>query len=131
MNEEINKTETASEVKLETQVIPLATKVKKYVEAKVVIEPSRRFYHTGYYNTSLPPEELAKREVEYYREWAKEVKEFFRDHRHQDVNDVYVDITEIDACSKCGESWETYIEEETGDTCCANCGALVKPKQVV
>ena len=53
MDKETNKTETASEVKLETQVIPLATKVKKYVQAKVVIEPSSRFYLTGYYNASL------------------------------------------------------------------------------
>jgi len=42
MNEGTNKTETASEAKLETQVIPLATKVKKYVEAKIIIEPKER-----------------------------------------------------------------------------------------
>jgi len=39
MTDQINKTKTTSEVKLETQVIPLATKVKKYVDAKIIIEP--------------------------------------------------------------------------------------------
>ena len=127
MNEEIKKTETASEVKLETQVIPLATKVKKYVEAKVVIEPgyTPRF---GYLKTEA---ERVSAELKFYRNWADEIKDFFRDHRHQDINQVYVDVVERDACSKCGENWETYIEEETGDTLCANCGALVKPKQAV
>lgn len=127
MTEQINKTETASEVKLETQVIPLATKVKKYVGAKVMIEPGYmpRF---GYLKTE---KERTEAELKFYRNWADEIKDFFRDHRHQDVNQVYVDVTEIDVCSKCNESWETYVEEETGDTCCANCGALVKPKQAV
>lgn len=129
MTDQINKTETASEVKLETQVIPLATKVKKYVEAKIIIEPIERIPY--YLWRDLPKDEQVKRELLWYRNWAKEIKEFFRDHRSQDINDVYVDVTEIDVCSKCGESWETYVEEETGDTCCSNCGALVKPKQAV
>lgn len=123
MNEETNKTETASEVNL-------ATKIKKYVEAKVIIEPKERVPYY-YLWSSLPKDEQVKRELLWYHNWAQKIKEFVRDHRSQDVNDVYVDITEIDACSKCGESWKTYIEEKTGDTCCANCGTLVKPKQAV
>lgn len=112
MTEQINKTR------------PLATKVTKYVEAKVVIEPG---YKPNFYYLKTEAERTSA-ELKFYRSWADELKKFFRDHRHQDVNQVYVDVTEVDACSKCGESWETYIEEETGDTLCACCGALVKPR---
>jgi len=122
MTDQNNKNETAS-------VIPLATKVKKYVESKIVIEPRDKPPYWLW--RDKPKEEQLKRELEWYRKWASELKDFFRDHRSQDINDVYVDVTEIDVCSKCGDTWETYVDEDTGDTCCAACGALIKPKQVV
>lgn len=76
-----------------------------------------------------PQDEQLKAELQWYRGWANEIMEFFRDHRHQDVNDVYVDVTEIDACSKCGNTWEPY--EDEGELLCANCGAVIRAKQAV
>ena len=108
----------------EIKNLQFAVKVKKYVESKVVIEPR----YTPHFFYLKDEAERVAAELKFYRNWANEIKEFFRDHRHQDVNQVYVDISEIDACSKCGDSWEPYLEE-TGETICASCGALVKPKQ--
>ena len=106
-----------------------AKKIKKYVEAKVVIEPKTPFYRSWYYHRDDSPEEKAKKEVEYYRNWADELKDFFRDHRSQDVNDVYVDVTEIEACNQCGEAWEEAHDEDMEEYYCAYCGAFIRNKK--
>ena len=104
----------------------VAKSVKKYVEAKVVIEPHRSFHRSWAYNPNDSVEEQSKKEVEYYREWADELKDFFRDHRSQDVNDVYVDVTEINACNQCGEAWEEAYDEDNKEYYCACCGAHIR-----
>jgi hypothetical protein len=104
----------------------VSKRIKKYVEAKVIIEPHTSFYRSWEYNRDDPPEEQARKEVRYYRRWADELKDFFRDHRSQDVNDVYVDVTEIDACNQCGEAWEEAYDEDKKEYFCAYCGAHIR-----
>lgn len=52
------------------------------------------------------PEQLAKRlEME-----AREVKDFLRDHRSMDINDVYVVREYVYRCQHCGYSYEGIAE---------------------
>lgn len=67
-------------------------------EIRVEIEPSR--HHIVHY---------AKNEaqrIQWLEQWAKELREFFRDHRSMDVNDVVVVRETEDVCSECGYRWE-------------------------
>ena len=106
----------------ETEV-KYAKKSKKYIEAKVVIEPHNSlFSRNSLFYTGLSESEINKKEIEAYRRWADELREFFRDHRSQDVNDVYVDVVEEDVCNICGETWETTTDVDNKTIICANCG---------
>ncbi len=105
----------------------VSRKIKKYVESKIVIEPRDKPPYWLW--RDKPLDEQAKRELEWYRGWAEELKEFLRDHRSQDINDVYADVIEIDACSVCGEEWE--IDKDEHGWYCAYCGVLIEDQQIV
>ena len=91
------------------------------LDAKVVVEPSYRgIFHT---------EEHRIRDLE---SWAKELMEFFRDHRSQDVNDVRVEREYEDQCSACGHQWEEIAyEAEGGKPAFVGCGYCGVPVEVV
>lgn len=63
--------------------------------------------------SSRDPEENAKR----LESAAKDVKEFVRDHRSMDINDVYVVREYGYKCEHCGWTWES-DEEPEEPTCC-------------
>lgn len=91
-----------------------ATKVRVLVETRVIIEPSLPYW--------MPRESAEERHCRLER-WARELKEFFRDHRSMDVNRVTAEPVYEDQCAECGRIWETYDDE--GTTCCAGCGRPV------
>lgn len=94
----------------------IVTKKRVLVDSHVRIEP-------GYvpYWAKISPEVYAK----FLEDWAKEVMDFVRDHRHQDINSVYVEREMEDQCSECGWKWEPMRDDETGDTVCSSCGGLI------
>lgn len=57
--------------------------------------------------SSRDPEENAKR----LESAAKDVKEFIRDHRSMDINDVYVVREYAFKCEHCGWTFETSVEK--------------------
>lgn len=70
-----------------------------------------------------------------FKDWSAKVLDFIRDHRSQDaeMSDVEVIVPEFDACSVCGEPWETCEFEESPEgpagIGCANCGAMLEHPQ--
>lgn len=97
-----------------------AEPVKRLVGVRAEIEPGHIPYHAR-----LDKEEYSR----FLNQWAKEMNEFFRDHRHQDVNAIQVIRDVQTACSVCGHEWETMPADETGPECCANCGTETKVRQ--
>ena len=96
---------------------------KNFDEMRVEIEP-----HYDWYRQRQPPEKRQSM----LESWARELVEFFRDHRSMDVNSVYVVVPTFSACSACGAVWDTDLfdaDPETGEPCepytgCASCGRL-------
>jgi len=79
---------------------------------KVLIDSHVRVdINLGWYS-SRDPEENAKR----LESAAKDVKEFVRDHRSMDINDVYVVREYGYKCSHCGWIYET--DPGTKPECC-------------
>lgn len=95
------------------------TKQRVLVETRVVVEPGWMPSHSRQSNEARH---------KWLESWAQELMEFFRDHRHQDVNAVYAEPTYQIQCSGCYREWEEMFDEELGKTCCAGCG---KPLEVV
>jgi len=95
-----------------TQTEPAKTchKVQKLVDVKVVIEPNL-WLHGSIHDQAKQMEA-----------WAKEFKEFIRDHRSQDVNSVDVERVYETQCSACGKEWEEMEIDDTGTIGCAWCG---------
>lgn len=92
------------------------TKVEVMTDTKVVIEPHPSLLW-GCKTEEQRAEKLA--------EWAREIKEFFRDHRSMDVNSVEAESVFEQQCSQCGWEWETDFDDEIGKTICAGCGEPV------
>ena len=92
----------------------MVTKVRVLIETVVIVEPG--------YNPSRTPEE----NMRFLERWAKELMEFFRDHRSMDVNAVYANPTYQEQCSGCHREWDEMFDEESGKTCCAWCGVPIK-----
>lgn len=90
------------------------TKRRVLIETRVIVEP-------GYipYSAQRSEDDF----LAWCKKWSQELMEFFRDHRHQDVNSVYADPVYQVQCSGCGAEWEEMFDEELGKTCCASCGA--------
>jgi len=63
--------------------------------------------------SSRDPEEVAKR----LESEARDVKEFIRDHKSMDVNDVYVVREYGWKCEHCGWTWEMDKEPEEPECC--------------
>lgn len=104
--------------------IETCTAVKRTVDARVRIDPGR-------YALRYHARDGMDKYSEALEQWAQEIKEFFRDHRHQDVNDVYVERDVRDHCSQCNRELELVrygtdpdedCEQYTG---CGYCGARV------
>ena len=55
---------------------------------------------------------------------VREFHEFLRDHRSQDMVQLFVNRKYKDVCSACGCTWETYIID--GALSCANCDAIIQ-----
>lgn len=94
----------------------MATKVKRLIDCRVVVEPS------SFYHDPRTIEEQAKA----LDRWARELKEFFRDHRSQDVNNVTVEREYEDQCSSCQRKWEVDTDCDTGQLVCAWCGEPIE-----
>lgn len=90
------------------------TKQRVLVETRVIVEPG--------YSPSRSPEQNKK----FLERWAKELMEFFRDHRSMDVNAVFADPTYQVQCSGCHREWEEMQDDDTGETCCAWCGVPIE-----
>jgi len=75
-------------------------------------------------NVGANDREHREHEIRQYEDWAKAFREFLRDHRSQDVQDVVVHRITEDVCSECGHDWETDVDED-GKTCCAWCGTEI------
>lgn len=106
-----------------------AVKERRLVGAHVEIEPGR--YAITVYNweikDGLTYEEVYARKCE---DWAREVMEFFRDHRHQDVNAVSVVREYEDVCSGCGRAWEINPpDSDCPNNTCAHCGEYISGPQ--
>jgi len=97
-------------------VSEVVTKIRKLVEVKVVVEP-------GYVPRHVQQTEEEK--AKFLESWCKNFMEFIRDHRHQDVNAVYVDKTYETQCTGCGHEWEEMTDDE-GVVCCAWCGVPIE-----
>jgi hypothetical protein len=95
---------------LERSLALPARKVRLLRDVRVVLDHSRIVY----YWQSL--EEQAK----VLESWARELRDFLRDHRSQDPVQINVERDYADVCSVCKRPWETYQEE--GKTLCAQCG---------
>lgn len=105
-----------------TEEKPKATKIRKLVDARIVVTPG---YHPYYVQT---PEDTVK----YYKDWIREFHEFLRDHRSQDENIMDVEEVYEDQCSACEGAYEPFRassddEDEgygyaKGHKYCAACG---------
>lgn len=103
---------------METKAKPTTCRKESVlVESKCVIEPT-----SGALRWCRNEEEKVK-ELE---RWSKELMEFFRDHRSQDVNDVTVERVYETRCTACHQEWEECEYEADGDepayTGCGYCG---------
>ncbi len=67
------------------------------------------------------PEEIGEK----LEDKCKDFEEFLRDHRSQDVVSLEVVYERATLCSRCHERWEPAIDDETGETFCARCGATL------
>jgi hypothetical protein len=98
------------------------TPVKVLVDSRVVVEPG--WTPINYFRKT--EEDKAK----WLEQWAKDLMEFFRDHRHQDVNSVFVEPVYETRCSQCDGTWEVMTfeadESEPAYVGCASCGAPLK-----
>jgi len=97
-------------------------KVTRHVSCIVEISPKY-----GPYSALLPPSRREAYELNWYRDWANEIKEFLRDHRHLDVESVDVVHKTQDVCSSCGGEWDLMVED--GKTYCSWCGQLAEGQE--
>ena len=104
--------------------IETCTVERKLVDAHVRIEPGR-------YSLSHHWRDGIEQYANALERWAVDVHDFFRDHRHQDVNSVDVVREYRDMCSKCKQELEPVrygvdpdddCEQYTG---CASCAARI------
>ncbi len=86
----------------------VASKVCVLVDAQVSIEPSYRYERFR----------TAEAKAKFLERWADELRDFFRDHRSMDVNEIHVVREELDQCSECESPWEVNDDDNT----CAWCG---------
>lgn len=87
---------------------------KTLVGAHVRIEFSAMFRHKS-----------IEDEAKHLEQQAEDFMRFVRDHRHQDVNSVYVEREYAELCTSCGEKWDTLPADQDGPEICGNCGATV------
>jgi len=81
---------------------------------------------TGVHIECEPPSSVTRycgsieREAKALEGWARDVKDFIRDHRSMD--EIYLEIVRdySDLCATCESEWESMVED--GKTCCAHCG---------
>lgn len=99
----------------ETTKPETVTKKRVLIETRVVIEP-------GWMGTFASEEARAK----HLEKWANEIEDFFRDHRHQDVNSVRAERVYEIQCTGCGREWEEELYEDDGKWHCANCGKEIE-----
>jgi len=86
------------------------------IDVKCVIEP--RDHYSRYMDL--------ERQANCLEDWAKEMMEFFRDHRSQDVNGITVERVYEEQCDACKREWEECEYEADGDQPayigCSYCG---------
>lgn len=99
----------------------MCKKIERLADVRVEIEPDSRYWFWG---VGATPEDRCRR----MEEWAKELRDFFRDHRSQDVNSIEVVKVHETVCSSCGNEWETM--DVDGQDACAYCGELVGEKHL-
>lgn len=93
------------------------TKRRVLIDTRVIVEPGCKPHSWG----RMSPEEQHR----WLEKWAAELLEFFRDHRHQDVNSVYAEPTYQHQCSGCGADWEEVYDDECRIFRCASCDAPI------
>lgn len=106
-------------MEISIKVAKKAQVVKRFVECVIEVRPT----DTPYLGLCKTQDERDAREIKWHQDWAKDFREFLRDHRSQDVQDVIVNVVMKDACSLCGNDWE--VMEEDGKKFCAWCGEEV------
>lgn len=89
------------------------------VDTRVVIEPSSWAYPWDWHKKT------DQQRHDWLVNWASEIMEFFRDHRHQDVNHVSAEPVVVDQCSRCHAEWEQAVCSDTGEKFCATCGTTL------
>lgn len=81
---------------------------------------------TGVHIECEPPSSVGQwcssieRKAQELESWARDVKDFIRDHRSMDPIDLAVVREYSDLCAQCENEWEPV--EEDGTTYCAHCG---------
>lgn len=98
-------------------------KVKTIVD--VVVECTPPSHLTQWIGAPYGTPEYWNRVMENFEDWVKELREFMRDHRSRDDIGLHPQYVKKDVCSCCGCDWETYIDDDTKQTTCAGCGAVV------
>jgi DNA-directed RNA polymerase subunit RPC12/RpoP len=100
-----------------------AKRITRYKECFIEIRP-QNIYHRMWWKQDASEQEQQQYEIRQYEDWAKELREFLKDHRSQDEQDILVRRITEDVCSLCGREWEEVTED--GKTYCASCGGEVE-----
>jgi len=98
-------------------------KVKTIVD--VVVECTPPSYLTNYIRAHYGTPEYWERVMKAYEGWVQDFERFMRDHRSRDSIRLTPEYVKKDVCSCCGCDWEIYIDDDTKQTTCAGCGAVV------
>ncbi len=116
-------TEPTKEVSdVSTIVIRRAKPIDRYIESRIEITPRDSPPVWAWRGKSAS--EVNNLEIAWYRDWASTLKEFLRDHRSQDVQDVTIRIITKKVCSECGREWDVCDNE--GVLVCGYCEAEVE-----
>lgn len=102
-------------------------KVSVVTDCEIVVTPGTL---TWRYRDETEDEYVKRREKAFER-WAKELREFVRDHRSMDVNAIEARNVTEDRCSACGGGpWEITTYDADGDDPayigCAHCGERIE-----
>lgn len=94
----------------------MASPKKVIVDVRVVVEGNFRPWEV----------DTADRRCQTMDRWARELQDFFRDHRSMDVNSVRAEKEYKEVCSSCSRPWEVDYDQEKKERFCAYCGEAVE-----
>lgn len=94
----------------------MAKPKKIVVDVKVVIEGKFCWWEV----------DSIDRKCETMDRWARDLEDFFRDHRSMDVNSIRAEKTYREVCSSCSRPWEVDYDQEKNEKFCAYCGEPIE-----